>query len=431
MRHRLGLLLRRPDVPDMGMAVLLAALSLLTVWSLLYPSAGAEKKLASMYGPALSWRWHAVGWLAAVCAELAVLPLRRRFPVAVLAATLTMAAVHSLLLPATPAPADLAVAVAVYTVATTRPRPLSIAATAGGLLLVASLATLAIDLIAPDPASKKMMIAIWPVKPASMAVPILVLAAAWLAGDSARTRRDYVAEVERRAADAERDLSRQAELAAAAERERLTRELHDVIAHALSVMVIQAQGAGSALRRRRAGETGAALDAIVATGRGALSETRRVLGVVRRAADAEPELAPQPGLDDLSALAARVRGAGTPVRLRMTGQIRPLPGGIELSAYRIIQEALTNTMKHAGPGAAAVVTVHYAGADLLIEVTDDGAGATGGNGGADGRGLAGMRARVAMLGGDLEAGPQDGAGFGVRARLPVAETVGAETVGAE
>ncbi|HEX6520062.1 MAG TPA: histidine kinase [Streptosporangiaceae bacterium] len=431
MRHRLDLFLRRPVVPDVGMVVLLAALSLYTIWPLLDPSAGVAKKLAGVYGPALSWRWHAVGWLIAVCAELAVLPLRRRLPVAVLAAALTMAAAHSLLLPDTSAPADLAVAVAVYTVAATRSRPVSIAATAGGLLLVASLATLAIDVVAPDPASKKMIIAIWPVKPASMAAPVLVLAAAWLAGDSARTRRAYLAEVERRAADAERDLGRQAELAAAAERERLTRELHDVIAHALSVMVIQAQGAGSALRRRRAGETGAALDAIVATGRGALSETRRVLGVVRRAAGAEPELAPQPGLDDLPVLAARVRGAGTPVRLRTTGQIRPLPDGIELSAYRIIQEALTNTMKHAGPGAAAVVTVHYAGAGLLIEVTDDGAGAAEGNGGAGGHGLAGMRARVAMLGGDLEAGPRTGTGFGVRARLPVAETVGPETIGTE
>jgi signal transduction histidine kinase len=432
MRHRLRLFLRQPAVLDVGMAGLLAALSLLTVWALLDPSVQAAKKLVNVYGEPPSWTWHAIGWLAAVLAELAALPLRRRFPVVVLATTLIMAAAHSLLLPDAPAPADLAVAIAVYTVASTRSRPVSIAATAGGLLLVGGLVTLAIDLIAPDPAARKMMIAVWPVKPTSMAVPVLVLAAAWLAGDSTRTRRAYVAEVERRAADAERDLGRQAELAAAAERERITRELHDVIAHALSVMVIQAQGAGSALRRRQAGETGAALDAIVVTGRGALSETRRVLGVVRRTAGTEAELAPQPGLGDLPALAARVRGAGTPVKLRVTGQIRPLPDGIELSAYRIVQEALTNTMKHAGPGAAALITVRYTGTDLLIEVTDEGA-PTAANGlgagaasNAGGHGLAGMRARVAMLGGDLEAGPRDGTGFGVRARLPVAETVGAE-----
>ena len=191
-------------------------------------------------------------------------------------------------------------------------------------------------------------------------------------------------------------------------------------------MVIQAQGAGSALRRRRTGETGEALQAIVTTGRGALVETRRLLGVVRRPADAEPELAPQPGLGDLPALAARVRQAGTPVQLRLTGTVRPLPDGIELSAYRIIQEALTNTMKHGAPGAAADVRVHYADHELTVEIIDENLDperavvpppATSGDGPA-GHGLTGMRARVAMLDGDLVAGPRD-RGFGVRAQLPL------------
>ena len=403
---------------DAGLAALLAALSVLVVWPLLAPSGLSVMKLASEYGSAQLLHGRAVGWLAAVAAELVVLPARRRLPVAVLALTLGLAVTHSLLLPVTPAPADLAVALAVYTVASARPRLVSAAATAVGLLLAAGLDTLVVA--GTGPRQAKALTVAWQGKPASMAVPALVLAAAWLAGDSARSRRAYIAEVERRAADAERDVGRQAELAAAAERERITRELHDVIAHALSVMVIQAQGAGSALRRRRAAETGEALDAIVSTGRSALAETRRLLGVVRR--PAEPELAPQPGLGDLAALAARVRRAGTPVELYVTGMARPLADGIELSAYRIIQEALTNTMKHGGPGAAASVRVHYAAAELTVEITDDGPrpdGARPGDGAPGGQGLAGMRARVAMLGGELTTGPRDGAGFRVHARLPL------------
>jgi signal transduction histidine kinase len=444
MRHRLRLFprwpvalsfLRRPVVPDVGMAVLLAALSVFTVWQLISPAAdGSASKLAYEFGSLALLHWRLAGWLATTLGELAVLPLRHRFPVAVFGVTLAMAVAHSLLLPVTPSPADLAVAVAIFTIADKRPRLVS-ATTAGfGLLLAVGTDTVLAAGTSPGKSSATSQVLLWQ----SMIVPALVLAAAWIAGDSAKTRRAYVAEVERRAADAERDLGRKAELAAAAERERITRELHDVIAHALSVMVIQAQGAGSALRRRQIAETGAALDVIVATGRGALSETRRLLGVVRRAAGTEPELAPQPGLDDLPALAARVCGAGTPVQLRVTGAIRPLADGIELSAYRIIQEALTNTMKHGGSGAAAMVAVHYADSELVIEITDDGASGTGHAlhaSGAGGHGLAGMKARVAMLGGELAAGPRDGTGFSVRARLPVpgiyAELSSADTIATE
>ena len=421
MRNRLSLLVRQPATLDAGLAVLLAGLSVLAVWRLIDPAGLDTTKLKYEFGTPQLQYWHTLGWLAAVGVELGVLPLRRRLPVTVLAVTLGMAAAHSLLLPDTPTPADLAVAIAVFTVASVRPRPISAGAAMAGLLLAYGLDALLLQVINSGVYGEKTLAAIWPVKPANLAVPVLVLAAAWLAGDSARTRRAYVAEVERRAADAERDLDRQAELAAAAERERITRELHDVIAHALSVMVIQAQGAGSALRRRRSAETGEALDAIVTTGRGALAEVRRLLGVVRRPAGAEPELAPQPGLGDLPALAARVRRAGTPVQLRVTGTVRPLASGVELSAYRIIQEALTNTMKHAGPGATAVVGVHYAGPEVVVEITDDGVRGLGGNA-PGGHGLAGMQARAAMLGGELTAGPCDGSGFRVRAQLPVAES---------
>ena len=446
MRHRLRVLLRRPVVLDAGLAALLAALSVLDAWRLIDPAEALATTLGRGFGSPQLLHWHAAGWLAVVCVEVGVLPARRRLPVTVLAVTLGMAVAHSLLLPVMPVPADFAVAVAVYTVASVRSRPVSAGVTVAGVLLAIGLNRLLLAVAAPGAGNHKTLAAAWPTGLADLAVPVLVLAAAWLAGDGARTRRAYVAEVERRAADAERDLGRQAELAAAAERERITRELHDVIAHALSVMVIQAQGAGSALRRRRPSETTEALDAIVATGRGALTETRRLLGIVRRPAGAEPEFAPQPGLDDLAALAARVRYAGTPVQLRITGAVRPLAGGIELSAYRIIQEALTNTMKHGGPGATAVVGVHYTDSELAIEVTDDGgrripggrprwpaaidaeraAGSGSGSGvhgvsgdALGGHGLAGMKARASLLGGELAAGPRNSTGFRVRARLPV------------
>ena len=446
MKNRLSLLLRQPATLDVSLAALLAALSVLAVWRLIDPAGLALIKLRYQFGPPQLLHWRTLGWLAVVSVELGVLPFRRRFPLTVLAVTMAMTAAHSLLLPGAPTPADLAVAIAVYTVASARPRPVSACAAIADLTIAAGLYEL---LLAMTGFGTKDVGTIWAVKPAGLAVPVLVLAAAWLAGDSARTRRAYIAEVERRAADAERDLGRLAELAAAAERERITRELHDVIAHALSVMVIQAQGAGSALRRRQAAEAGEALDALVTPGRGARAETRRLLGVVRRPATAEPELAPQPGLGDLPALIARVRRAGTPVQLRVTGTVRPVADGTELSAYRIIQEALTNTMKHADPGVTAVIGVHYAATELIVEITDDGdrrvlgnhpgrpgsidaerAVASRGRDGVQalggdapgGHGLAGMKARVAMLGGELIAGPRNGTGFRVRARLPVAES---------
>jgi signal transduction histidine kinase len=451
MRDRLRVLLRRPASQDVGLAVLLAALSVLAAWRLINPAGASAVRLGSDFGSPQLLHWRAAGWLAAIAVELGALTARRRFPLTVLAVTLGMATTHALLLPIMPVAADLAVAIAVYTVASARPRPVSISATVAAVALAAGLNRLLLAMAAPGASSQKTLATTWQV--ADMALPVLVLAAAWLAGEGAKTRRSYIAEVEGRAADAEHDLGMQSELAAAAERERITRELHDVIAHALSVMVIQAQGAGSALRRSEATETTQALEAIVTTGRGALAETRRVLGVVRQPAGAAPELAPQPGLGDVAALADQVRRAGTPVQLHVTGAVRRLADGIELSAYRIVQEALTNTMKHGGPGATAVVGVYYAGTELIIEITDDGGGqvrgerfrrpaatdndrVTSSRGGegtrrlpegtpgarcAGGHGLAGMRARVAMLGGELAAGPRkNSAGFRVRARLPVA-----------
>jgi signal transduction histidine kinase len=197
----------------------------------------------------------------------------------------------------------------------------------------------------------------------------------------------------------------------AIERGRIARELHDVVAHNVSMMVVQA----GAAERVLAGEqphVRDALEAIAHTGRQTVDEMRTLLGVLRAAAP----LAPQPGLADLEQLVDGVREAGLPVTLRIEGDPRPLPQAADLSAYRIVQEALTNALKHAGPARADVVVRFEAGA-VTLEVRDTGTGA--GQGGGTGHGLVGMRERVAMFGGELEALPAPGGGFAVRARLPV------------
>ena len=198
--------------------------------------------------------------------------------------------------------------------------------------------------------------------------------------------------------------------------------MHDVVAHSLSVMVVQAEAAEAMLdadpeRARRP------LAAVQQTGRGALTELRRMLGVLREMADEGPALAPQPGLAGLDALVAQVRDAGLPVRVRVEGEPRPLPPGIDLSAYRIVQEGLTNALKHAGPASAEV-----AGALRGARDRPGGAATTGAAAArpptAAGTGCIGMRERVALYGGELTAGPRPGGGFAVVARLPL-EVIGA------
>jgi signal transduction histidine kinase len=432
MNPRLASLLRRPAVLDVGAAALLAALALVIAWRVTFPPPRADRKLILLFGSVGAWRWQVTVWWAASVVALAALPLRHRFPVIAFGLTLAMATVHSLVLVLGPSPVDFAVAITAYTLASARPQRTSagVLSVGGALAVITYVVVLAA--IAGGPGQQTWSWANdWLGRPGNAVVPALlalVVVAAWFAGRGARARRAYLAEVERRARDAERDRDRQADLAAAAERARITLELHDVIAHALSVMVIQAQGAGAALRRRHPEDTAGALDAIVATGRGALAETRRLLGVVRRAPAAGLELAPQPDLEGLPELVAKVRRAGTPVQLRIAGAARRLAPGVELSAYRIIQEALTNTIKHGGPAATATVSVRYGDDDLTVEVTDDGAGAAGGNGPihGGGQGLPGMRARAAMLGGELSAGPAVPAGFRVAATLPLQPPPGAE-----
>jgi signal transduction histidine kinase len=241
-----------------------------------------------------------------------------------------------------------------------------------------------------------------------------ILGGAWLAGRAMRYRREREHVLELLTVDLEREREEKARAAVAEERVRIARELHDIVAHAISVIVLQARGGRRSLATDP-GETREALDMIEATGSEALAEIRRLLGMLRRD-DEEIALAPQPSLRYLDALAAQVREAGLPVDLSVEGEPTELPPGVDLSAYRIVQEALTNALKHAGPATARVV-VRYREHDLELEIADTGAGASASDGG--GHGLAGMRERVSLYGGKIETGPRDGGGFAVRARLPL------------
>jgi signal transduction histidine kinase len=230
----------------------------------------------------------------------------------------------------------------------------------------------------------------------------------FLAGIAIRIRRERESSLAR-----ERD--ERARAAVAEERTRIARELHDVVAHAISVVVLQARGGRRSLASEPE-EARRALDAIEATASQALAEMRRLLGMLR-ADDEAVGLAPQPGVAGLGALVEQVRDAGLPTELHVEGKARELPPGVDLSAYRIVQEALTNALKHAGTRARARVVVTYEDDGLLLEVVDDGTGPAQSNG--DGHGLTGMRERVSVFGGRLESGPRPEGGFAVKARLPL------------
>jgi signal transduction histidine kinase len=236
--------------------------------------------------------------------------------------------------------------------------------------------------------------------------------AAWILGDNLRREREQAQRARRlRTEDEER--SRRA---ASEERSRIARELHDVIAHTLSVIVLQA-GAGRRLAPDRARDV---LGSIETLGRDALGDMRRMVGILRTDGDELTERAPQPSLAALTELAERVRSAGLAVDVRTEGEPRPLPPGVDLSAFRIVQEALTNALRHAGAAQARVV-VRYAEDGVEVEVSDDGRGPAAGDAagaGSNGHGLVGMRERVGLFGGQLEVGAGEGGGFRVRARLP-------------
>jgi signal transduction histidine kinase len=242
----------------------------------------------------------------------------------------------------------------------------------------------------------------------------LEFAISWLAGFALRERAEQVEAAELRAALAERERDAAARIAVAEERARIARELHDIVAHAVSVMVLQV-GAVRHKLPRALDEDRDALARVEQAGRTALVEMRRLLGAMRREGDSL-ELAPQPGLDGLDSLLADVGSAGLPVELHVEGDPFPLPRAIDLSAYRIVQEGLTNSLKHAHAGRADV-TVRYHTDQLELEVADDGAGA--GTTDGLGHGLVGIRERVKIYGGEMNAGTQPGGGFVLSARLPV------------
>ena len=245
--------------------------------------------------------------------------------------------------------------------------------------------------------------------------PAFLFAAAWLAGRALATRAEQTRELQERVRAAELARADAEERAASAERARIARELHDVVAHSVSVMVVQASGVRRLLKDDQARER-EALESVEQTGRQALSEMRRMLGVMRAGEEeVTAALAPQPGLEYLDRLIHEVEEAGLPVSLRVEGQRVPLSPGVDVSAYRIVQEGLTNALEHARAARAEVI-VRYVDGAVELAIEDDGSGIANG---ALGHRLVGMRERVALYGGTLEAGPRPEGGFALRAKLPV------------
>ncbi|MEV0224663.1 sensor histidine kinase [Streptomyces sp. NPDC050704] len=341
-----------------------------------------------------------------------VVALRRRMPEKMLLLAVA-AGLAQLAFDVSQMPADFAMLVIIYTVAADGAPWASRIALIGGLSagLLAQLR--------------------WQVESESAASNILVgvfqtvpFALAWVLGDSIRTRRAYLAQLEERAARLEKEREAQSKVAVAAERARIARELHDVVAHNVSVMVVQADGAAYVLDSAP-DQAKKALETISGTGRQALAEMRRLLGVLRTGEHQESgEYVPQPDVEQLDDLIEQCRTSGLPVDFKIEGTPRPLPSGVELTAYRIVQEALTNTRKHGGPNAGASVRLVYFDDGLGLLVEDDGKGAPHElyeEGGTDGQGhgLIGMRERVGMVGGTLDAGPRPGGGFRISALLPL------------
>jgi signal transduction histidine kinase len=357
-------------------------------------------------------------------AQAVPLVWRRRAPVTVLAVT-GLAALAHLAIGYRPTWAEFGVLIALYTVAAHCPRRrsmLAAAAVAAGLAVYAALAMVRY----PSPLEEDVQ---------GWVVSYVQFAAAWFLGDVQQRRLAYTAKLEALNAQLATEQELRSRWAVAEERARIARELHDVVAHSVSVMVVQA-GAARRTLASSPDQATTALGQIESTGRQALVEMRRLLGLLRDGDREDAALAPQPGLAHLESLAAAAREAGLPVEVAVEGESRPLPAGVDLSAYRIVQEALTNSLKHAGP-ARASVRVCYGREVLEVQVWDDGPGAPGGAGLAvvtlgpggvlevsspmagGGNGLIGMRERVAMFGGTLEAGPRPGGGYRVAARLPL------------
>jgi signal transduction histidine kinase len=346
------------------------------------------------------------GWAYALLAAGAlVLLLRRRWPLWVLAVTVGCALGYAART-YPEGPSSLAIYPALWTVATTVPRRLGwLAAGATAVAAAASELVLYSD-------------SMFDGEPLYAAVT--VLAAMWW-GESVRARRAYVAELRDRAERAERSREDEARRRVDEERMRIARELHDVVSHTIGVISVQA-GVAAHLLERRPAKAAESLAAIRQASDEALGELHAMLGVLRDGEDGRPPLAPAPGLEELDALVAQAAGAGVEVRVAVQGGPGRLPAAVDLACYRVVQESLTNVVRHAG-ATSAEVTITRTGDAVVVEVVDDGRGPAGGspNGSAgSGQGIVGMRERARAMGGTLVAGPRPEGGFRVEVRLPLA-----------
>ena len=359
------------------------------------------------------------GLIPVIVALAVPIVFRRQYPTAAFAAAVVVGAVQVVVFRG-PTTADVSVLILLYSLAVSRPRRTS----APGLaicVLGAAVATVRWRAAGDGTVWQVLLVM------GLVSTPALL---AWLAADSVRWRRGYYAALEEKTQRLERERDALAQVAAAAERARIARELHDIVAHHVSVMVVQADGAAFALENSP-DKTREALGAISGTGRQALAEMRRLLGMLRSPA-VGPELAPVPGTGQLSALLEQTRTAGIPVTFSQEGT--PVAGqadGADLAVYRVVQESLTNVRRHGGPGVSAAVTLRYTADGVTVSVTDDGRGAAAQPPGSDqasadgaaadstGHGLHGMRERVELYGGTLAAGPRPGGGYQVTATLPL------------
>jgi signal transduction histidine kinase len=355
--------------------------------------------------------------LPATLALAAAVAARRCFPVPAYAAALAVGAAQVIVSiapadpgsPLQPTFADAGILVLLYTVADRRPRRVSLPG------LAACVALFALAVARWNPGLERGQYLLQFVLFAGLFF-VLAPVSLWVLGESMARRRVYLAALEERAVRAEAERDARARAAAADERARIARELHDVIAHNLSVMVAQADG-GRYVFDAAPEKSRQALAEIGATGRQALSEMSHLLGVLR-ADPAAPAFSPSPRVAEIPRLVEQAREAGMRVAHTVEGAALPVTGGLSVAAYRIVQEALTNVRKHAGPGAAAEVRLRYGMDELLVRVTDDGRGTVSGAPCA-GHGLAGMRERAAMYGGTVRTEPRPGGGFEVTARLPL------------
>lgn len=365
----------------------------------------------ALIGIAAALRVHETLLILVAIALALPITVRRKYPVGAFTTVIVAGAVQ-VMMRAGLEPGDVAVLVLLYTIAAYTTRRISLSG------LAVCLYGSAIEVIRMSgPVAGISTVRLLAPPAVVFAGPCLI---AWVLGDSTRYRRAYYLNLEERAARLERDRESNAILAAAAERARIARELHDVVAHNVSVMVVQADGAAYALDSDPA-RTRDALAAISATGRQALTEMRVLLGVLRRGDEPAPgpaELAPLPGLAQLDELLDQTRAAGLAVSCTVEGKPQPLAAGTALTVYRIIQESLTNTRKHGGMLARANVLLRFTTDAIKVTVADTGLGPLAPCDGA-GHGLTGMSERVAMYGGSVQAGPRAGGGFEVTATLPV------------